>query len=187
MIKLMSLLVVTAIFASGCSRTFVVTNVENLETNHSKVIGYTDQGIDVKSTNNWTIGKTNGIDSNIYLDNKPSTNTDSSNIQEPNLVVNFPFNSTALYPESIINLTSLSGDLDRVNSIDLIGFTDNVGNKYTNLVLSNKRALAVKEFILEFKKLPIETLGKGLSLPIADNDTEEGRRLNRRVEVYINE
>lgn len=175
--KLMLLLVFITIFATGCSRTFVVKEVNKLETNHFNVSGYADQGIDVKSTSNWTLGKTKGLAGYVY--------SDSATTLKPDLIVNFHFNSVTMYPESIADLTLFTGELSKDNSLKLIGYTDNVGSEDVNFYLSNKRALAVKEFILERKLLDVETLGKGLQLPIASNQTEAGRQLNRRVEVYL--
>ncbi len=67
------------------------------------------------------------------------------------------------------------------------GHTDNVGKESTNLVLSKKRAEAVKKFMtdrsVEAERLFVEFHGE--SMPIADNDTEEGRQKNRRVEMTI--
>lgn len=183
--KIITLLVLLAIFTTGCSRTFVVTNVEKLETNHTQVSGYADQGIKVKETQNWTLGKTKGIDSHVFVDSKQSDKIGDLINNKPDLVVNFLFNSITMYPESIASLAAFAGELSKRNSIQLIGYTDNVGSDDVNLQLSNKRALAVKEFILEHKKLTIETEGKGLNLPIASNQTEAGRQLNRRVEVYV--
>lgn len=184
--KLMLLFVLLIVFTTGCSRTFVVTNSEKLETNHLSVSSYTDQGIDVKETENWTLGNTSGMNSYVYLEGEKS----GENILEtpsltPDLIVNFSFNSTSMYPESIANLTSFTGELSDDDSLLLIGYTDDVGNVDVNFQLSNERALAVKEFILDHKTLTIETEGKGLNLPIATNDTEAGRQLNRRVEVYL--
>lgn len=184
--KLILLFVLLIVFTTGCSRTFVVTNSDKFETNYLKVSDYNDQGIEIKKTNNWTLGNTGGINSHVYLDEKLRANDKVAGL-EPDLIVNFPFNSVAMHPESIAKLATLFGKLDKAYSINLVGFTDDVGSEYINFVLSNKRALAVKEFILEHKKLTIETEGKGLNLPIANNETEAGRQLNRRVEVYINE
>jgi outer membrane protein OmpA-like peptidoglycan-associated protein len=65
------------------------------------------------------------------------------------------------------------------------GHTDNVGNKKSNQVLSEKRALAVKNYLVErgVSADRIKTVGFGPTLPIATNDTDEGRKQNRRVEL----
>jgi outer membrane protein OmpA-like peptidoglycan-associated protein len=71
--------------------------------------------------------------------------------------------------------------------LKISGHTDNVGNDQSNMVLSKKRSEAIKAY-LEGKGVEssrIITLFFGESVPIASNDTEEGRQKNRRVELKI--
>jgi outer membrane protein OmpA-like peptidoglycan-associated protein len=66
------------------------------------------------------------------------------------------------------------------------GHTDNIGGDASNLVLSNKRAAAVKQALVERYEIEgarLTTAGYGASRPKATNDTIEGRALNRRVEL----
>ena len=67
------------------------------------------------------------------------------------------------------------------------GHTDDVGKETTNMVLSKKRSLAVKAFLVERgideSRFVVEWYGE--LKPIATNDTEEGRQKNRRVEMTI--
>jgi outer membrane protein OmpA-like peptidoglycan-associated protein len=74
----------------------------------------------------------------------------------------------------------------RVN-IRIVGHTDNVGSVPFNMALSQDRAAAVERFLTErgVEAERIETQGDGPSNPVADNETDEGRALNRRVEVVI--
>ena len=69
----------------------------------------------------------------------------------------------------------------------IAGHTDNVGKETTNMVLSKKRSEAVKAYLSEkganSEHLLVEYYGE--MKPIADNDTEEGRQKNRRVEMTI--
>ncbi len=72
--------------------------------------------------------------------------------------------------------------------IDIYGHTDSTGNDGINLPLSNKRAASVQSYLLtcgvsssQFQKIE----GKGSSEPVADNTTAEGRKQNRRVEVFL--
>ncbi|MFC5407944.1 OmpA family protein [Larkinella bovis] len=67
------------------------------------------------------------------------------------------------------------------------GHTDNIGSDEINLMLSKKRAAAVKkQFIAAgIAARQIEIQGKGEAQPIASNDTEEGRRTNRRTAVVV--
>jgi len=65
------------------------------------------------------------------------------------------------------------------------GHTDNVGNAEHNQNLSERRAASVKEYLVS-KGIAAERLvvkGYGLTLPIASNDTKEGRAKNRRVQL----
>lgn len=70
-------------------------------------------------------------------------------------------------------------------AIELIGHTDNVGSDEYNLQLSRKRAEAVAAYLVS-KGISADRLsvkGFGSENPIADNDTEEGRSKNRRVDI----
>lgn len=71
--------------------------------------------------------------------------------------------------------------------VGVYGHTDNVGADATNIPLSEKRAAAVKDYLVK-KGLSVnrvEAKGFGASKPVADNDTEAGRRQNRRVEIVL--
>src|SRR5690606_33994316 len=69
----------------------------------------------------------------------------------------------------------------------LIGHTDNIGNKSANLTLSSNRANAVKEYLVSkgISQERITCEGKGSGQPVTNNDTEEGRQTNRRVEFIL--
>lgn len=68
--------------------------------------------------------------------------------------------------------------------LQIIGHTDNEGDDAKNLTLSKKRAAAVKAKLLSMGIATnrLTTDGKGESVPIADNNTTEGKAQNRRVE-----
>ncbi len=71
--------------------------------------------------------------------------------------------------------------------VRLVGHCDDRGSQEYNLPLSKNRANAAKEY-LETKGIAanrIEIAGKGKKQPAASNETEEGRQLNRRVEIYF--
>ena len=71
--------------------------------------------------------------------------------------------------------------------IEISGHTDNTGSDEINNKLSLERANAVKENLLKggIDQARIRTKGYGKSKPKADNATEEGRQINRRVEIEI--
>jgi outer membrane protein OmpA-like peptidoglycan-associated protein len=67
------------------------------------------------------------------------------------------------------------------------GHTDNIGSAQTNLLLSQARAAAVKQGFLArgLKDSRIQTQGFGVTNPVADNATAEGRQSNRRTEIIV--
>jgi outer membrane protein OmpA-like peptidoglycan-associated protein len=89
------------------------------------------------------------------------------------------------YPE----LTRLAKIAVRMGAdIELTGHTDGTGAESGNKQLSIDRAASVKRFLVEkcgFNPARVRVYGYGASRPVCDNDTEEGRRCNRRVEVVF--
>jgi len=73
-------------------------------------------------------------------------------------------------------------------SLSVYGYTDNTGDDEMNMALSLKRADAVKKYLVN-KGVPEgrikEVKGFGETMPVATNDTPEGRTLNRRVEFKV--
>ncbi len=99
----------------------------------------------------------------------------------------FDFNSANLTPPSLMILDSVADILTKrpnVN-IEVRGYTDSRGADNYNLGLSQRRAEAVRDYLIE-KGAPAQRLtavGFGEADPIADNTSEEGRALNRRVSL----
>ncbi len=83
--------------------------------------------------------------------------------------------------DNIINVLKNTPDL----KIRVEGHTDNIGSAKYNLGLSKKRAGAIKAYLVGkgIEESRITSIGHGLSKPIADNVTKEGRALNRRAEL----
>jgi OmpA-OmpF porin, OOP family len=65
------------------------------------------------------------------------------------------------------------------------GHTDNVGNRYRNLLLSEERTLSVEEWLIKkgITTERIDIIGYGPDQPIESNETKAGRAQNRRVEM----
>ncbi|MBX2885297.1 MAG: OmpA family protein [Granulosicoccus sp.] len=101
----------------------------------------------------------------------------------------FAYNSYVLSNESIQVLNKLIRDLDdfaSVESIKVIGHTDDRGSDKYNLQLSEHRARYIAQFFARrFPSLKVSALGAGESSPIASNATAEGRERNRRVEIQV--
>ena len=108
-----------------------------------------------------------------------------------NRIVEFESGSANLTPRGLGILDDMAGVLQRVGnkSVTITGHTDNVGDPNTNLLLSNQRSEAVKQYLIgrNIDSARISTAGKGDSNPIASNDNDEGRTRNRRIEFTLAE
>ncbi len=102
--------------------------------------------------------------------------------------VNFASGSAELLPESIDVLLELAFTLQEnpTRRIEVRGHTDATGDAALNLDLSQRRAQAVRDKLIEMGIDPgrVTAVGYGQEFPIADNGTREGRARNRRVEVF---
>lgn len=103
--------------------------------------------------------------------------------------VRFDTNKSSLTAQAKSNLDKLVPVFNSYadTNIEIFGYTDSTGSAAYNLTLSDKRAEAVKVYLIS-KGLSVsrfKTIGKGIEDPIATNDTPEGRSQNRRVEFAI--
>ncbi len=105
-------------------------------------------------------------------------------------VVNFASSSSEV-PESMAPfLKSAAADLKQLKAghvLEIAGYTDNTGDAALNLALSQKRAEAVREALINYGADPDMLVAKGYGEadPIASNDTAEGRLKNRRIEYHV--
>jgi outer membrane protein OmpA-like peptidoglycan-associated protein len=101
----------------------------------------------------------------------------------------FGTDSANLRPESVAELQKLLQLLETNPGlcIEIGGHTDNVGSNDYNLKLSDMRARAVFDYLIKngIKASRLSYKGYSFSVPLADNNTEEGRALNRRTEVKV--
>ncbi|MHB8668312.1 MAG: OmpA family protein [Burkholderiales bacterium] len=101
----------------------------------------------------------------------------------------FDFNSTSIKPGFYTTMDKIASILTRYGKTQLtvIGYTDNVGSVQYNQNLSERRAKAVNDYLANKGVLlqRLTFIGRGESAPRASNATEEGRRLNRRVEILV--
>lgn len=97
--------------------------------------------------------------------------------------------SWQLKPAYLTTLDKISRVLNQYGktTVTVIGHTDSVGTHADNQVLSEKRAQSVMDYFASQKVNPIrlQSYGRGETEPRADNATEAGRALNRRVELVI--
>lgn len=112
-----------------------------------------------------------------------------------NIILNMPGNVTFdvdqadIRPDFFEVLDSVALVLEEYEKtlVEVAGHTDSTGSAEYNQALSERRARAVANYLrgqgIQSQRFLI--IGHGESLPIADNDTDEGRRLNRRVELTL--
>ncbi len=128
-------------------------------------------------------------------DTKLNMKTDFSGMAKGDeIVLNnilFASGSYELLPASFKELDELAEALKKQANlkITISGHTDNTGNENTNLILSQNRAKAVRQYLeskgVESTRLRSE--GYGSQKPRSSNDSEEGRKKNRRVEFVVEE
>jgi outer membrane protein OmpA-like peptidoglycan-associated protein len=90
--------------------------------------------------------------------------------------------------KKLLNQLIVKAKEKNILKVEIEGHTDNQGTQEHNIVLSEQRAYAVKDFFIE--KIPdlkesITAIGKASSMPIADNNTKIGRAQNRRVQIVF--
>jgi len=107
------------------------------------------------------------------------------------VIVLFPADSAVLSEGAKSDLKLLAGQLDseRGYLIEVAGFASSDGSADYNRILSQRRADAVIRHMAETFSIPLRRfvtpMGYGENQPVADNQTSQGRRQNRRVEVRI--
>lgn len=103
--------------------------------------------------------------------------------------VTFDFNSDRVRPEFLPTLADMARILnqDPRSTVTIVGHTDSVGSDAYNMDLSLRRAssVATELSLRGVDRGRLYTEGRGERQPRADNATEQGRRMNRRVEIFI--
>ena len=126
-----------------------------------------------------------------YWPKKPAYLKKANALKKPIILENvlFESNKTILLKESTIALDKLVSQLqtNKTMKIEIRGHTDNVGDETTNQKLSEERAKAIVDYLISKKidKNRLSFKGFGNKQPIASNETEDGRKKNRRVEFVI--
>jgi outer membrane protein OmpA-like peptidoglycan-associated protein len=149
-------------------------NANNLITNDSLVGGITNSFIYI---NGKTLSMAEGIKNNgftIKLEGESFASGSSK------------FNPSAQFNTEIDSLLSYQAQLTG-KKINIVGHTDNTGKEEANYKLGLARADAIRYYMVQKGvKLEITTDSKASAVPIADNATDAGKRLNRRVEIEFN-
>ena len=108
-----------------------------------------------------------------------------------NIVVNFKVNSVVLSAEAKAALDEIAAQAKNEKGylIQVTGYASADGGEARNRTLSERRAEAVRRYLAENHDIPLHRMinpfGFGELKPVAENDTREGRKQNRRVEVAI--
>jgi outer membrane protein OmpA-like peptidoglycan-associated protein len=125
------------------------------------------------------------------------SNVEGASIQRDQDVLAVNFKSDVMFSTgSAVIKGGAQDELDRVakvlnrfpeTSVQIAGYTDSTGTAAANQKLSEKRADAVRTALVARKvsQARLATVGYGENKPIADNDTEAGRMMNRRVTITI--
>lgn len=103
--------------------------------------------------------------------------------------VSFDFDSAALKSAFTPTLSKVANVLQRYPNtiIHVVGHTDSVGSESYNQRLSERRAQSVVDYFLSAGVTSgrLYAIGRGETEPRASNESEAGRQLNRRVEIYV--
>ena len=118
------------------------------------------------------------------------TNDNQLKLNIPN-DVSFDLNSAAIRPSMRGVLDPFVNQLrdDSNARVRIVGHTDSSGSEAVNDPLSVERARSVRDYLVTrgVAAAHVQTAGRGEREPIADNSTEQGRAINRRVEIYLRE
>ena len=103
--------------------------------------------------------------------------------------IHFDFDKATLKPEALTVLNQAAALLQKHERVvvEVAGHTDSKGSEEYNQGLSERRAIAVKDYLNSkgVKASRLSSRGYGESRPVASNDTDEGRAENRRVELIV--
>ncbi|MBE3133911.1 MAG: OmpA family protein, partial [Acidobacteria bacterium] len=105
--------------------------------------------------------------------------------------IHFTPGSDEIMPGSYFVLDALGETMTSFGNtyLRVEGNTDSTGPAVVNLTLSERRALAVRTYILknfpDIQPARFQTIGRGSANPVADNTTETGRQLNRRTDIKV--
>jgi OOP family OmpA-OmpF porin len=125
----------------------------------------------------------------------PAPIVDNEPEPEPELVrveldVKFDFDKAKVREESYDDIKNLADFMQQYpqTNTTVEGHTDSVGTDQYNQRLSERRAQAVREVLVKqygVEGQRVDSVGYGETRPVADNSTEEGRQINRRVEAEV--
>ena len=105
------------------------------------------------------------------------------------LDIKFELNGIALNKKALEQISKFAQYLktNKGYQVVLYGYTDSIGSKHENLVLSQKRVDAIEDALIKegISSTRLTAVGQGEKNPIGDNMYKEGREKNRRIEALI--
>ena len=112
-----------------------------------------------------------------------------AHIKKPFEFLFFAYNSSELKEEAKVVLNDLLSFTQSFPDaqIELVANTDSIGSSIYNFDLSRRRAESVEEYLFSrgFDRSKLVIIPQGKNDPLANNNSEEGRQINRRVELYV--
>jgi outer membrane protein OmpA-like peptidoglycan-associated protein len=126
----------------------------------------------------------------VNATNKRITDMDDYVVQSSD-TVNFKVNSAVLSPDAKSKLDAIAQASSSLKGyfIEITGFASAEGSTAHNKALSQRRAQAVIDYMIETHNIPLRRIGQSFGFgelqAVADNSTREGREQNRRVEVKL--
>lgn len=126
----------------------------------------------------------------VNATNKRITDMDDYVVQSSD-TVNFKVNSAVLSPDAKAKLDAIAQASTSLKGyfIEITGFASAEGSTAHNKALSQRRARAVIDYMIETHNIPLRRIGQSYGFgelqAVADNTTKEGREQNRRVEVKL--
>ena len=126
------------------------------------------------------------IEKNIQLTSYKQMIEQGMAVQVNNLF--FPVNEYELLPQSENELMRVAEIIKAKNlRVEISGHTDSSGDPKKNMVLSRQRAESVRNFLIKqgCNAALLVAKGYGATRPISDNETVEGKQMNRRVELQF--
>ena len=127
-----------------------------------------------------TDNQSTNVTATVEIDIQEAQIVNLSNLQP----VNFNYNSTELteLSKSRVNAIILQIKRSEALAIEIYTYTDNIGSEAYNIALSQRRADALKNYLVKngIESEHIVAIGVGENQPIADNSTEAGQAINRR-------
>lgn len=168
--------------------------ITEAEQNAQRLAGQIDELMEVSNTVRGEAkaaqGTADAAVSGVNATNQRISTIDDFIVQS-SATVNFRVNSSELSPEAKAQLDQVARSVMMLRgyTIEVTGFASADGNAQRNRVLSQNRAQAVIDYLVEIHNIDLrrftQSYGFGANRPVADNASREGREQNRRVEVRV--